>query len=158
MIRRRGASRILDRIGVGIARLRVKPPHENAVAEIANEVDGTANVQPADAPDYPVQPEGLLVGPFESPVQLGGGRLRGREDDMHGVVVVPVLAQDAIFSLQPSKQLRARVRSVKRVARNIDPQILDQLDGGLEDARIVMVEAEDKAALDADAAPLQGSN
>ena len=115
----------MDGIRRGKTRLRVKPLHENPVGEVAHKVDRTADVRPADAFENAVEPEGFLVGPFEATIQLLGGHLHGLDDHVHGVVVVPVETEDPVLRQEALEQGRARVRRVKRVARYIDAEILN---------------------------------
>src|SRR5437879_631 len=74
---------------------------------------------------------------------------------MLDVVESPILVQQPAFRLQAAIETGVRKRRRHGIARQIDLGPVHKLHGALENALVVVVEAEDEAALDADAVVMQ---
>jgi hypothetical protein len=122
-----------------------------AIDHIAKENDRQSRAAGHGAVQDVLPSERLSVGPAESLVKLDGRHSLGLDHNVHGVVLAPVVSQDASLFLKPLEELRPRIWSVQGISGNVDLQPLDLRRRGCEDVSVILVEAEYEATLDDDA-------
>ena len=128
-----------------------------AVGEVADGGDAGVLVE-ADALGGDAELEAFAPGPDEAAIEFFGRHELGADDDMLGVVVAPVLVENAVFGLEPAIGVGVGERRVEGEAGDIDAEFVDGRDGMTENLGGVVVEAEDEAALDHDVAGVEGGD
>ena len=98
---------------------------------------------------------GVLPGRLVPCCSSAGGHLARLEDHVLAVVELPVAGEDAPLALQPLVQGRAGEGGDDGEARQVDVRLDGEARGLQEDVRRVVVQAEDEAALEGDAVPVQ---
>ena len=97
----------------------------------------------------------LFVGPVVPVLQGAGAETRRAVDDMARIVEIPVARHDATFGLHPLVQLRAGVRRLDVKGGGRQALLDGPIHRAPEHVRVVVVHAEDEAAVDHDAEIVQ---
>ncbi len=82
----------------------------------------------------------------------------GYEDAVSRVVARPVLVQEAAFGFQSTKQWGVRIRSEDVKSRALKPLLLDPVCEVLKSIGLIMIEAQNKAAVHLNAIPLENGD
>jgi PrpF protein len=95
------------------------------------------------------------IGPVVAILEHVRLQLRGPVDDVPRIVAIPVSRRDPAFVLHPREQARAGIGRLDMEGRRRDAVLDRPVDGAGKDIGIIVVHAEDEAAVDHDSDAMQ---
>ena len=117
------------------------------IAEIRAQLYRPRRGRMPDAADDGAETVSVFPSGFHAELKLFDGHLRRLEDDVLGVVEFPVLCQDAAFGFEALVETGIGERCDDGEAWQIDARLYGELGGLEKNIGLILVEAEDKAAL-----------